>query len=168
MTTYAWNPKAHTGQFKKVDPEIVGRQIEQISEEYGVCAPRMLVEKARPKRSPIHGLFEWNDALAAEKWRIEQARAVVQTIRVVNPDGVIQDTPAFVHVKIVSEDGISEGYKPTIQLATDPAMRGFVLAEAITQLYALKRRYDGLKELEHVWAAVEQVKVKHKRKKQPA
>lgn len=157
---YAWAPDRHSGLFTKVEPDLVGQQIEALAKEYGVCSPRMLVETARPKKSPIHNLFEWNDVLAAEKWRIEQGRAVVQTLRIVSRDGEIDDSPAFVHVRIVTEDGVSEGYKPSIHMATDEEMAGFVLAEALAQLNSLRRRYGRLRKLGKVWAALDEVQEK--------
>lgn len=157
--SYAWAPHRKGAGFNaKVDPVIVGLHIEKLADEYGVCSPTMLVETARPKRSQLHPLFEWDDAKAAERWRIEQARAVVQTIRIVTDEGV-EEAPAFVHVRIVNDDGVSEGYAPAIQMQTNEQMRDFVLQEALAQLNSLRRRYGRLERLSKVWEAVDELQV---------
>ena len=35
---------------------------------------REIVEEARKKNSPLHDFFEWDDSIAAEKYRLAQAR----------------------------------------------------------------------------------------------
>ena len=40
----------------------------------GKLYPRAVVDAARPAGSPLHGSFEWDDSVAAESYRIEQAR----------------------------------------------------------------------------------------------
>lgn len=40
------------------------------------------VEEARDPASPLHDTLEWDDAKAGEQWRINQARAVIRSIRV--------------------------------------------------------------------------------------
>ena len=42
----------------------------------------ILVETARSEDSVLHPLFEWNDSLAAEKYRLQQARTIINNIEV--------------------------------------------------------------------------------------
>lgn len=140
------------GRSQKVDAQIVGEIVEAIAEKLGVCSPRYLVEEARSKKSPLHPLFEWRDDVAAEHWRTEQARSTVQALRVTQIEG--PSIPAFVHYKIVDEEGVAEGYTPTLKIQTDTDVRDFVLAEALVQLRSLKRRYENISALAPVWRAV--------------
>lgn len=49
----------------------------------GAVGPEQLVERARPGDSPIHHLFEWDDAVASERYRLEQARLYIARVEYV-------------------------------------------------------------------------------------
>lgn len=57
--------------------EIVNQVLEVLHETHGHVTPEMLVEVARPVDHPLHNQFEWNDGIAAEKYRREQARQMI-------------------------------------------------------------------------------------------
>lgn len=48
----------------------------------GRLTPGDVVEAARPAESPLHDQFEWDDTAAAERYRLEQARALIRSVRV--------------------------------------------------------------------------------------
>lgn len=52
-------------------------------EQQGKVNPEALVDKARPADSPIHHLFEWDDVVAGERYRLEQARLYIARIEYV-------------------------------------------------------------------------------------
>lgn len=56
----------------------------------GHLTPEEVVEAARPIESPIHDLFSWNDAEAAHKYRIAQARTVIRRVKVEYVTSVIE------------------------------------------------------------------------------
>ena len=143
----------------KASADMVGRRVAQLEKQHGVCHPKLLVDDARPLTSPLHDLFEWDDQAAAESYRIDQARGVLQAIRVVFQEG---DEPvmAFVHVRLEG----APGYVSIIRAMSDGEMREQVLGDALAALEALKRRYDGLRELQPVWQATRKVKESRKAK----
>ena len=49
----------------------------------GAVGPEQLVERARPEDSAIHHLFEWDDAVASERYRLEQARLYIARVEYV-------------------------------------------------------------------------------------
>jgi hypothetical protein len=49
----------------------------------GNVSPESLVDAARPANSPIHHLFEWDDAVAGERYRLEQARLYIAKVEYV-------------------------------------------------------------------------------------
>jgi hypothetical protein len=49
----------------------------------GRLEPDIVLEAARDERSPLHGEFEWDTEEAAYRWRLEQARALIRSVRVV-------------------------------------------------------------------------------------
>lgn len=134
----------------KVSAQVVGETMERLETEYGIVHPRLLVEAAQSISSPLHELFEWDDPTAASAYRVDQARGVLQAIRVVFTPGE-EPTPAFVHVRTL-EGG--PGYTSIVRAMSDEVMRAQVLAEALTQLEALRKRFETLSELQPVWEAV--------------
>ena len=44
-----------------------------IHDEFGTLTPELVVDVARDPEHPLHSRFEWDDSIAAEKWRLEQA-----------------------------------------------------------------------------------------------
>lgn len=138
-----------------VPAALIAETVEQIEREQGVCHPAALVEAARPADSPLHPLFEWDDSEAARRYRVEQARRVIRTLRVTVLDKRASG-PAFVHVRRVTPEGVQDGYVTTARALLGPDRPG-VLKDALSQLNGLRRRYEALEELADVWNALDRV-----------
>lgn len=84
----------------------------------GRFAPNDVVEAARDEDSPLHAFFEWDDSLAAEAHRVEQARRLIRSVRVeiVTSESVIA-TPRYVRDPAAEEE---QGYVTSEQLRTEP------------------------------------------------
>lgn len=151
-TTFAW--AKGMAPSRGVPAEEVGAVVTALISERGVCSAPDLVDEARPESSPIHDLFEWDDPVAAELYRTQQARAVIRALRVVR-DGEPQDGPSFVHVAIPDGEGVRNGY-----LGTDAALTEYreqVLSDAVSAMRGLQKRYGWLSELEPVFDALPEV-----------
>lgn len=62
----------------------------------GELRPGDVVDAARDEESPIHAWFEWDDSTAAEAYRVDQARDLIKSVRVIRDDR--PEEPVFVHV----------------------------------------------------------------------
>jgi hypothetical protein len=148
VTAYQWRAGARL----RGSAQVAGEAIERIAKKHGgVCPPRALVEEAKRPRHPCHAMFEWDDESAADEWRVEQARRIIRSIRVVRGKGQ-RPRQAYVHVK--SEGAEHEGYMDADRAMAAPDLRALVLQEAVDALHALQERYDHLEELAAVWEAV--------------
>ncbi len=67
--------------FTKEDAEVIGPHIETLAEE-GDVSERRIVDVARSANSPLHRFFDWNDASAADSYRLHQAGGMMRAIRV--------------------------------------------------------------------------------------
>lgn len=66
---------------KGAEPEAVQAEIEKLYTRYGgVIEAKHIVSAARPKRSPLHVFFEWDDTAAAEHWRLAQAAYLLRVV----------------------------------------------------------------------------------------
>jgi len=68
----------------KIENEAVKSALEDIAgANGGLLTPAAVVAAAKDKDSPLHDYFEWSGPKAAHAWRIEQARTLIRSIRVV-------------------------------------------------------------------------------------
>jgi len=57
--------------------------IKELESKEGKVTPQELVDAARNKNHPLHNDFEWDDKKAAQKHRLDTARAIIASVRVV-------------------------------------------------------------------------------------
>jgi hypothetical protein len=89
-------------------------------EQRGRLTPRDLVEAARDPESPLHAVFEWDDDKAADDWRIEQARRLIRSIKVmVDEETVTIALPRY--VRDTSKESDEQGYVTLEQIRREPA-----------------------------------------------
>lgn len=105
----------------------------------GSLTPEAVVESARSPESPMHGLFTWDDAVAGQKWRLEQARELIRSVKVV----ISTEARAISTVHYVrdpSQAAGAQGYVSVTALRRDPeGARAAVLAEFSRAASALAR-----------------------------
>jgi len=66
------------------DKDIIAKRLAEIAAlNNGSLTPDLVVQDAESSDSPLHDLFEWDDGIAGHKYRIEQARNVITSVRVV-------------------------------------------------------------------------------------
>jgi hypothetical protein len=116
-------------------------QLQAIYDQQGQLTPRLVVDQARDASHPLHDRFEWNDAVAGEAWRRQQAHEMIRSVRVVYREAT-DETPeksvrAFHAVR--SEKG--HVYEPAEKVAGDPFMARLVLNDMEREWRALKARY---------------------------
>ena len=130
MKEYSFVPGARFA--KGVSAEVVGKALEEIQEKDGKVTAEALLKKAKAKKSPLHGLFEWDTDKAAQEFRLYQARNVIRevhvTIKKLPDQGPVR---AFVHT--------SKAYQPIEVVAAEVDLYGEAIGE-------LKGKIDGLKQ----------------------
>lgn len=99
MTTYTFRPNIPK---PPVPAQLVGDTLEQIEADHGVIDSRVVLDESRPEDAPLHPCFDWDDASAAEKYRLEQSRALIRSVEIVH-EAPESTGLAFVHV--TSEGG---------------------------------------------------------------
>lgn len=150
---YSWGRKHHG-----VKAHVAGEEIERIQERDGVVTKETLLDESRPEEAPLHPAFEWNDALAAENYRLYQARSIINDIVVEvvrNDDGKTQKAPAFVNV-------VEGKHNPARYLSLDVALskedkRTAVLNNAKVELKSFRNKYANLTELAGVFAEIDKL-----------
>ena len=152
---YAWKTRVI-----KVGAQMAGEFLEEMRvKNSGRLTTEIIVQSARPKRSPLHEAFEWNNAAAAKKYRLDQAGEILRQLVVTihRPDDSEIVTRAFVNIRIVDDRVYT-----SIQVAmADPDMQEAVLAEAWRALkdwQGLYREYEELAEIMNVIDATDEAR----------
>lgn len=120
----------------------------------GSISPSQVVEFARDPNTALHTVFEWDDTVAAQRFREVQAahyiRAVVKTLPTRN-DRVLE-VRAFV---ALTPDRGTVSFRPVESVLDDPVRRAQLVADAFAELNAVRQKYSHLTELAAVWAAMD-------------
>jgi len=114
-----------------------------IYEAHGDLTPSIVVAEARNPSHPLHDRFEWDDAAAGEKYREQQARELIRSVRVVESDGLPSESVRAFHS--LPRDG-GRSYVPIDEIKADPISTQIVLREAEREWRQLFRRYGHLAE----------------------
>ena len=66
---------------KGEDPAKVVEEFKRLSNE-GLLTPEKIVEEARDSNSILHKFFEWDNDVAAEQYRLQQARTLINNVSI--------------------------------------------------------------------------------------
>jgi len=127
------------------------RELNRLEEQYGRgLRAREIVEAARPRKSPLHDYFEWNNRRAGEKYRLHQARNLVAVIRVTVVDNNGRATQARAMVSVITKE---KGRKLHVferhdRVLDDPGFLSQRIDMALNELEAWCKRWEIHRELE--------------------
>lgn len=126
----------------KADAQKIGEELAKITKDNGGrLMPEKVVNAARAPKSALHAHFEWNDKVAAEAYRVDQARHIIRIIRVEDEEGG-DAKPAFVSV---SDRGTA--YRLVEEVTASRELQLIVLQQAERDLKAFERRYHMLNDI---------------------
>lgn len=145
--TAAWKPGFES--LHKADAQLVAAEITSIGES---ATPEQIVDKARDDSTELHKCFEWRDDVAAEKYRIQQARQVV--CHLVIRETVRDDKPP---IRFMLQANNGGGYQPTQIIYKDPDKYQALLQSVLRELEAIRNKHTNLSELEQVFEAIDDV-----------
>lgn len=119
-----------------------------------LLVPREIVARASDPSHPLHDRFEWDDSVAADAWRTDQARTLIQQFYTIER---ATQKPIRVWISL-NADRRTGGYRESVDVMNDPQLRAQFLATAIDDLSAWARTYGALLELQPVFDALDDVK----------
>lgn len=128
----------------KANPQKIGEALADISAKAGGhLTPAAVVDAAKDRKSVLHRHFEWDDAVAANQFRLDQARSVIRAIHVENADASSGMARAFVSIR--EKDGTS--YRSMEDVLASSDLQSRLLAKAEADLIAWEHRYQSLEEV---------------------
>lgn len=152
-----WKTNANTGGVKAEDAY---NAIEAVRKKNGgQVSPNDLLAVAKRKTHILHSIFEWNDDEAAKQHRLTQARTLLRSIEVVYDE--LPERPMrsheIVQAKKRGDDKSQTLYSTTDLAMADPVARDALIATAIRQAMAFRRRFQNLRELQLIFEAIDKV-----------
>lgn len=131
----------------------VGRRLEKIRRlNGGELKPLMIVKDACSPSSPLHSCFEWNNEIAAAKYRITQANYMIRHI-VVRLEDRPEAKPIRAFVSVRKDD--SRHYTSIGVAMSDEEYRKQVIQEALEEAKEWRERYENYKELGEIFKAID-------------
>jgi len=124
---------------------------QKVYEEIGDdgITPEEIVEKAKAKDTELHKCFEWNNKVAAHKYRLSQAQTIMRTLVFVSEDSENEE-PVRVF-QISSKENV---YQPIKYFMQNPDEHEILLNRARMELAGFEKRYSGIAELNGVNDAI--------------
>lgn len=137
--------------FSNKDAQKIGPVLDELSKQTEVTA-RDVVDAARSSQSPLHDYFEWDDRLAADHYRLRQARNMLGAIKikyiekVANQDGATQtvsrEVRAFHALRKAPYEAEPRKYRTFQVLHGDSAFAAQMMDSAFDDLIAWRRKYE--------------------------
>lgn len=121
-----------------VSAEVAERELSRILDEHGSLDPAVIVEQSRAEDAPLHSLFEWDDRIAAEKYRETQARFIIRNL--IQEDDGAAPIRTFVHAA-------DRGYTSLTKALNNVDHREALLAQAKADMDTFCAKYRQLVEL---------------------
>ena len=169
VSKYSWK----SGYNYKKSADVVGKVLTEIEERDGSVTSKSFLEYSRPEDSETHDMFEWDDTIAAEKYRLAQSGRIINQLQIevvysgdssprdveveVNRTERFKKVSAFVNVVPKTVKG-SAVFTNTLSALRDKEKRVQVLKNALAELESFKARYESLEELSGVMDAIKDLK----------
>lgn len=127
-----------------------------------------LLKDAKSPKHPLHNYFEWDDKVAAEQHRLQQARELIALLMVIENE---REHRAFMNVwfdeqgdTTLNRNQVAESvYMDYVDVFNDDKFRKHALERAIREMLAFENKYEMLEELNDVFSAMKKAKKKIQR-----
>lgn len=123
----------------------------KVAEEIGEgrFTPREVLEKARDESTELHKCFEWDDGIAAEKYRLGQAECLIRMLYIPSPK------PGVSEIRKYSITTERNTYQPTRLFLEQEDEYAALLKRAKAELAEFRKKYRTLSELQEVFEAID-------------
>lgn len=109
----------------EVDADIVGGVIEDIEKRNGEVTREAFLEESRPEDAPTHLMFEWDDSVAAEQYRLSQSRKIITNLQIVYLNDNREESAVPAVLNITNKK--TAVYKNIVSVMSDGETKQFVL-----------------------------------------
>lgn len=132
----------------KVKASVVGEVVEKIEERDGNITKEAFLDESRPEESPTHSMFEWNDTIAAEKYRLEESRHIINALQIIYTDSKDNDVkiPAVINVTSTMPAKTAQ-YRNIVDALSEKESRDLIISRLQREVDQLIERNRHIEEL---------------------
>ena len=138
----------------------LANEIKAIRDKHGKLTPKLVLDTARSPQHPLHSQFEWDDEVAGERYRLAQARELIQSVRLRFVDSAGENRSARRYYAIRAADADEFDYDDVEEVMRDRFRRKLLLNEMQRRIDELVQQYGVLEEF---WTVLQGVTRKRKR-----
>ena len=147
LSEYAWKL---TGLAKGIKIDDAVKELQRVESLYGSLTPENVLNASRDESALFHKLFEWDDSTAAEHYRLQQARTILNNIEVKIVSSGEEKTIAV--YEVVKTSGTAQ-YKSIDTMTPDDI--NYVKDRTKKELTILKDKLSVYKELSKTTTLIE-------------
>ena len=124
----------------KADPEKAAKVMSKLADK-GKLNAENLVEVSKPKNAPLHDDFEWDDTKAAENWRKQQGRCMINSLLMIpeETDSEEDKEPIRAFFKVAQVENAQ--YESTSVLIRTQNGRDALRDQALRELNSYRQKY---------------------------
>lgn len=140
---YEWSEMGEARYAKLTTPERLAEELLRFKGPQGF-KPQQIVEAARAPTHYLHQFFEWDDAKAAESYRVQQARMLIASLKILVTDadeGDLRRAKAFYSVT----NNRVRGYHDVETIRNDGRLQLRLLEQVDKELQQIVDRHIGVK-----------------------
>lgn len=151
-----YKPSKESHSLNNEQAQRYGERIAALEEEFGGVGTFTVVQDAKKEDSPLHDWFEWDDEIAANEYRTEQARYLLRhiVVSVKKPDGNEEEVRAFHSVTAKVEgptvNSVGTNFVTIQSVLSDEEWSKEVVQNALKELERWRKKYGIYKELAKV------------------
>lgn len=156
MLVAKWKP-GFASLYKGANAQLVAEEVQSLIDKNGSATPDAILDKARDASTELHKCFTWHDHVAAEKWRMQEARTLIRHLVVEVKDEAKPDTTTTVRLFHKVDTSWDAGYKPIQHIVRNIDEYQSLLNNAKRELVAFRKKYERLSELEPIFDLIDEL-----------
>jgi hypothetical protein len=139
-----------------VNAQAAGEYLEQLEKAHGEITSKLVLDASRSEDALLHPCFEWDDGVAAEKYRETQAGYLIRNlvVKVERDEATPQAAPQSVRAYVNVSAGETGSFIAVATAMSVEETRARVLDNALRELQAFRQKYKDLSELADVFSAI--------------
>ena len=140
---YVWNNVGF-----KADANSVGKELEQLERTTSLTNEEVLKYAKSHQNSELHKCFEWDDKIAGEKFRMQQATKLLCSISIVYEDNNNNEEKTRIYVSTRTRNDEKRTFKKITDVLEDDEEYKALLDKANNELNNCQQKYRDLIKLQ--------------------
>lgn len=134
-----------------VSADVAKAEFDRIYEKFGELTAKSVVDENRSVSAPLHSCFEWDDAVAAEKYRVHQAGDMIRCLVTIK-ETEKPNEPVVVRAMVKT----TEKYEPITVAIRSEQKYAVLLQDALNDVKRFRQKHSALVELKNVFDAMDE------------